>query len=426
MKTHYPSIIIGGGQAGLSISFCLQERGIDNIIFERNQVAHAWRSQRWDSFCLVTPNWQCQLPGFPYQGSEPNGFMPKHEIVKYLEDYARSFNAPLKEGVEVTKVQRDGENQGYQVSTSIGDFTAHSVVVATGGYHTPNIPRIAERLPTHIKQIHSSIYKNPASVPDGAVLVVGSGQSGCQIAEDLHFAKHKVYLSVGSAPRSPRMYRGKDVVDWFDLMGYYDTPIDSYEKPEQVRKKTNHYLTGRDGGREINLRKLASEGMTLAGRLKHIDGPLVRFSPDLQENLDKADAVANSMKATIDNYIADNTIDAPAAPPEEEIAVPPELDALDCDAVGIETVIWSTGFHTNFRWINVPVFNGDGYPVHDRGITKAEGLYFLGLPWLYTWGSGRMSGVARDARYIADSIAARQKILRSEADSSVNIGALGS
>ena len=426
MKTHYSCVVIGGGQAGLSASYCLQERGIENIVFEKHRVAHAWRSQRWDSFCLVTPNWQCQLPGFHYNGSDPNGFMVKRDVVKFIEDYSQSFDAPVKEGVEVKKVERDRGSHTYRVSTTIGEFTADSVIVATGGYHSPNIPRIAERLPTRIAQLHSSAYKNPASIPEGAVLVVGSGQSGCQIAEDLHFAQREVYLSVGSAPRSPRMYRGKDVVDWFDRMGYYDTPIDSYEEPEKVRKKTNHYLTGRDGGREIDLRQRAAEGMRLAGRLKHIEGAIVQFYNDLQENLDKADAVANSMKATIDAYIADNDIDAPPPPPEAAVSVPAGLETLDCDRANVSTVIWSTGFNTNFRWIDVPVFNGEGYPVHDRGVTSTEGLYFLGLPWLFTWGSGRMSGIARDARYIADCIVAKHKVLRTDTESAVNTMALGS
>ncbi|MEM8715450.1 MAG: NAD(P)-binding domain-containing protein, partial [Cyanobacteria bacterium P01_G01_bin.4] len=219
MSTYVPSIIIGGGQAGLSVSYCLKEHGIDTLIFERHKVAHAWRSQRWDSFCLVTPNWQCQLPGFHYEGSDPNGFMVKQDIVTFIEDYSASFDAPVKEGVEVTNVRRAGRH--YRVSTSIGEFTADSVIVATGGYHTPNIPRIAERLPDRIAQIHSSTYKNPDQLPEGAVLVVGSGQSGCQIAEDLHFAGRDVSLSLGSAPRSPRRARGRGVVDGVGGWGCY-------------------------------------------------------------------------------------------------------------------------------------------------------------------------------------------------------------
>ncbi|WP_017326964.1 MSMEG_0569 family flavin-dependent oxidoreductase [Synechococcus sp. PCC 7336] len=427
MQTHYPSIIIGGGQAGLSMSYCLKQRGIESIIFEKHRVAHTWRSQRWDTFCLVTPNWQCQLPGFPYTGPDPNGFMLKHGVVSYIEDYAKFFDAPVKEGVEVKQVKRNADLQTYSVSTSIGDFTADSAIVATGSYHVPKIPRIAERLPTDITQLHSSTYKTPESLPEGAVLVVGSGQSGCQIAEDLHLANREVYLSVGGAPRSPRMYRGKDVVDWLDRMGYYDTPIDAYSDPDKVRKKTNHYLTGRDGGREINLRQFALEGMQLAGRLKDIDGGKIAFNGDLQQNLDKADAVADSIKVTIDTYIEDKNIDAPLEPPSEAIAGPRDaILELDCTAANIKTVIWCTGFESNFSWIDVPVFNGEGYPKHDRGVTSAEGLYFLGLPWLYTWGSGRLSGIARDAQYLADRIVAQQKMVRSELESAADIAVLGS
>ena len=227
MTNHYPVVIVGGGQAGLSISYCLKERDLDHIVFEKNQIANAWRSQRWDSFCLVTPNWQCQLPGYPYKGNEPEGFIKKDEIVAYIENYARSFNPPIKEGVEVLNLRR-GDRGIFEVATSIGDYTADQVVVAAGAYHQPKIPKISERLPEHILQVHSSKYKNPESLPDGAVLVIGTGQSGCQIAEDLHLAGRKVHLCVGSAPRSPRRYRGKDAVEWLDLMGYYDLSIDQH------------------------------------------------------------------------------------------------------------------------------------------------------------------------------------------------------
>lgn len=407
MKTHYPCIIVGGGQAGLSASYCLKQLGIENVIFEKHRIAHAWRSQRWDAFCLVTPNWQCLLPGFEYAGAAPNGFMPKQDIVKYIEAYAESFDAPIFEGVDVKRVGRLPDMRTYSVRTSVGSFTADSVVIAAGSYHAAKIPTVAKQLPSRVTQIHSSEYKNPDTIPDGAVLVVGSGQSGCQIAEDLHFAGRDVYLSVGSAPRSPRNYRGKDVVDWLDLMGYYDTPIDTFDDPVQVRKKTNHYLTGRDGGREINLRQLAQEGMKLAGRLQDIRNGAIAFKSDLHENLNKADAIANSIKSSIDTYIAESGIDAPEAPSEDAIASPEPVISLDWETMNLRSVIWCTGFKTNFSWVDVPVFDREGYPKHVRGVTEAEGLYFLGLPWLYTWGSGRMSGVGRDARYVADDIAAR-------------------
>jgi putative flavoprotein involved in K+ transport len=251
--SHHSVIVVGGGQAGLAISWYLKSRGVDHLVFEKHRIAHEWRTRRWESFCLVTPNWQCQLPGFPYDGSNPKGFMLKDEIVSYLERYAASFQPPLKEGVTVKKLTRN-DSGIYEVSTSIGDYTADQVVIAVGGYHTPSLPRVAERLPKSVKQLHSCEYRSAASLPPGAVFVVGSGQSGCQIAEDLHLAGRKVHLSLGSAPRSPRLYRGKDAVEWLHEMGYYDLAIDQHPQKERVRAKANHYLTGRVGGREIDLR----------------------------------------------------------------------------------------------------------------------------------------------------------------------------
>ena len=426
MTNHYPVVIVGGGQAGLSMSYCLKERGLDHIIFEKNQIANAWRSQRWDSFCLVTPNWQCQLPGYPYKGNEPEGFIKKDEIVAYIENYARSFDPPIREGVEVLNLRR-GDRGIFEVTTSIGDYTADQVVVAAGAYHQPKIPKISERLPEHILQVHSSKYKNPESLPEGAVLVIGTGQSGCQIAEDLHLAGRKVHLCVGSAPRSPRRYRGKDAVEWLDLMGYYELSIDQHPQKEKVRSKANHYLTGRDGGREIDLRRFALEGMQLHGRLKNISSHKLEFFNDLKQNLDGADAVSESIKKTIDNFIAKNNLDAPIEPPYQPVWQP-EMDIPDLDLAeaNITTVIWCTGFQSDFSWIEIPVFDGKGYPGHDRGVTEVKGLYFLGLPWLYTWGSGRFSGVAKDATYLADYIMARRKVAHVSDWTVVNEFLLGS
>ncbi|HEY9658337.1 MAG TPA: NAD(P)-binding domain-containing protein, partial [Allocoleopsis sp.] len=235
MSNHYAVAIVGGGQAGLSMSYCLKERSIHHIVFEKNQIGHSWRSSRWDSFCLVTPNWQCRLPGYPYPGTDPHGFMGKDEIVQYIENYAASFDPPIREGVEVSRVAWNEAQSLFEITTSMGDYTADQVVIAVGGYHVPKIPRMAERLPEAIVQLHSSQYRNSQSLPEGAVLVVGTGQSGCQIAEDLHLAGRKVHLCVGSAPRSPRRYRGKDVVDWLDRMGYYDLSIDEHPQKEKVR-----------------------------------------------------------------------------------------------------------------------------------------------------------------------------------------------
>jgi putative flavoprotein involved in K+ transport len=426
MQTHYPVIIVGGGQAGLSMSYCLKEKGIDHIVFEKHTVAHAWRSRRWDSFCLVTPNWQCQLPGYPYQGPEPDGFMPKDDIVAYIQSYAQAFNPPLREGVAVTQVRQ--QPGVFELATDLGTFTADQVVIAVGSYHHPKLPAMAAQLPETMVQLHSSTYKNPEALPEGEVLVVGTGQSGCQIAEDLHLAGRRVHLSVGGAPRSPRRYRGKDVVDWLHQMGYYDLAIDDHPQKESVRTNANHYLTGRDGGREIDLRQFALEGMQLYGRLQAIHGGTLTFADDLKQNLDKADAVSESIKKTIDGFIAKHAIAAPTDPPFQPVWQPePEPCALlNCEQSRIQTVIWSTGYASDFQWIDVPVFDGRGYPGHRRGVTSASGLYFLGLPWLYTWGSGRFSGVARDAQYLADCIVARQKPSNSRACDVVNEFLLGS
>jgi putative flavoprotein involved in K+ transport len=423
---HYPVITIGGGHAGLSISFCLQQRGIEHLIFEKDRMAQSWRSRRWDSFCLVTPNWQCQLPGFPYSGNDPDGFMKKDEIVAYIEAYAKSFQPPILEGVSVGRLSLD-EAGRFLVATSIGDYSADQVVVATGGYQVPSIPRIAERFPSSVGQILSSNYKNPESIAPGDVLVVGSGQSGCQIAEDLHIAGRRVHLCVGGAPRTARRYRGKDVVAWLHEMGYYDKPIHEHPLKERVRAKANHYVTGRDGGRDIDLRKLATEGMQLYGRLQDVTGTRLAFADDLKLNLDQADAVAESIKNTIDKFIESAGINTPVEERYRPVWEPTNL-ALELDyiAANITTVIWSIGYRTDYSWIEVPVFDGKGYPAHQRGVTTVPGLYFLGLPWQYTWGSGRFSGVARDATFLADYIEARRGVPTPESPRLLNELALGS
>lgn len=426
MEKHYSVIIVGGGQSGLSMSYCLKQKGIDHIIFEKNQIGYSWRAKRWDSFCLVTPNWQCALPGYAYPGTDPHGFMQRDKIVQYIENYAASFNPPLQEGVTVTRV-RQNDGGLFEITTSVGDYTADQVVIAAGGYHTPNIPPLAERLPQHIVQLHSSDYKNPQQLPDQPILVIGTGQSGCQIAEDLHLAGKQVHLCVGGAPRSPRVYRGKDVVDWLDQMGYYDIPIDEHPQKENVRTKTNHYVTGRDGGREIDLRQFALEGMRLYGRLKTINGSQLEFRNDLKHNLDQADAIAESIKRTIDGFIEKNQIEAPVDCPYHPVWEPEtEILTLDYEAARIGAVIWCIGYKADFSWIEIPVFDGKGYPGHQRGVTPVDGLYFLGLPWLYTWGSGRFSGVARDAHYLADQIVAKRKVLQPRMTRTVNEVAIGS
>ncbi|BBP99016.1 FAD-dependent oxidoreductase [Burkholderia sp. SFA1] len=405
---HYSVIVIGGGQAGLSASYFLKQASIDHLVLEKHSVTHTWRTQRWDTFCLVTPNWQCALPGHPYQGADPHGFMKKDEIIEYLDAFIAKVNAPVLEGAAVTRVTRDAQGR-FAVTSTRGAFTADQIVVASGGYHTPIVPRMAERLPANIVQVQSSEYRNADALPPGAVLVVGSGQSGAQIAEDLHLSGRKVHLAVGEAPRCARFHRGRDVVDWLADMRYYDMPVTDHPLREGVRDNTNHYVTGRDGGRDIDLRRFALEGMELFGRLEDFRDGKLRFATNLRANLDDADDTYNRINASIDAFIAKHGIDAPPTAPYVSIWQPQEERAeLDLQASGITSIVWCIGFTPDFAWLDAPVFNGRGYPSHTRGVTAVKGLYFIGLPWLHTWGSGRFSGVARDAQYIVDAVCAER------------------
>ncbi|MCP3467310.1 MSMEG_0569 family flavin-dependent oxidoreductase [Bradyrhizobium sp. CCGUVB23] len=406
LHTHYPVVVIGGGQAGLAMSAQLKKHGIGHVVLEKNTIAHSWKTQRWDAFCLVTPNWQCQLPGFPYAGKDPHGFMLRDEIVSYIEDFARHTCAPVREGVAVTRLRQSG--RGFMLETTAGEIAADRVVLAVSGYHVPKVPPFAERLDSAITQIHSSAYRNPDQLPPGEILVVGSGQSGCQIAEDLHLAGRKVHLAVGSAPRCPRFYRGRDAVDWLDDLGQYDLPVEQHSLKEGVGRNANHYLTGRDGGRDVDLRKFALEGMKLYGRLRDGRGTRLQLGDDLQTNLDNADRVYNGICRLIDEHIAKNGIAAPVTLHYEPVwsptAAPTELDLA---ASGITSIIWTTGFRSDWSWVDLPMFDGTGYPTHKRGITSIDGAYVIGLPWLYTWGSGRFVGIGRDAEFVADHIKER-------------------
>ncbi|XYD08038.1 MSMEG_0569 family flavin-dependent oxidoreductase [Methylobacterium sp. NMS12] len=404
---HIPVAIVGGGQAGLSVSHHLKQRGIAHLVFEKHTAAHTWATQRWDTFCLVTPNWQCDLPGHRYDGPDPDGFMRKDEIVAYLRAFVAKVAPPIREGVAVTRVARRDDGL-FAVRTSEGDYTADEIVVASGGYHTPIIPRMAEKLPPAITQIHSNQYRNPAQLPDGAVLVVGSGQSGAQIAEDLHLAGRQVHLAVGDAPRCARFYRGRDVVAWLADMGYYEKTVDDHPLRDGVRDNTNHYVTGRDGGRDIDLRRFALEGMALHGVLEDYAGGALRFRDNLRRSLDQADRTYNGINAAIDAHIAEAGIEAPVQAPYTPVWEPGEpVLALPLDGSGIASVVWCIGFAPDFRWLDASVFNGAGQPKHRRGVTGEAGISFIGLPWLNTWGSGRFGAVGRDAEYIVQVIQAR-------------------
>jgi putative flavoprotein involved in K+ transport len=410
MAERHQVVVIGAGQAGLSMSWHLMQSGIDHVVLERDSIGHDWRDRRWDNFTLVTPNWQCDLPGFPYDRGDPHGFMTRDEVHRFVLDYAESFGPPVREGVAVTGLHQ-AQAGGFDIDTTTGGLHAAQVVVATGGYQKPRLPRLSDRLPADVFQLHSADYRGGHQLPDGGVLIVGSGQSGAQIAEDLHLEGRAVHLVTGTAPRCARFYRGRDCVAWLSEMGTYDVPIEAQTGGIAKRENTNHYMTGRGGGRDIDLRAFAREGMNLYGRLVGVDESALAFAPTLERNLDSADAVAEGIKDLIDAYVEREGIDAPREDRYVPVWRPPsEPTSLDLRAAGITSVIWCVGFATDYSWLRASVFDGEGHVCHRRGVTAVPGLYFLGLPWLHTWGSGRFASVGRDAEHLhGQIIAARER-----------------
>jgi putative flavoprotein involved in K+ transport len=402
--------IIGGGQAGLSLSYYLKQQGRDHVILERStRLAEPWRSGRWDSFTLVTPNWTLLLPGFHYAGDEPDAFMPKADVIRYFEDYVASFGPPMLFGIEVSAVDPDPTGNGFVVSTNAGRLMANSVVIATGAHQQALLPDAASRLPGHIVQMHSGEYRNPEALPPGAVLVVGTAQSGAQIAEELSRCGREVYLSVSGAGRAPRRYRGKDVVWWLKQVGFFDTPWDLAPEPKS-RFESPPHVSGAGGGRTLNLHQFARDGVHLLGRVRGADDGTILLAPDLHENLGKADGFAAFATNVFDQFIAKSGLDAPPADGEPELRDgfdTPQVTELDLARAGITSVIWATGYGLDFNWVHFPVFEDNGFPIQNQGVTNVPGLYFLGLFWLYTRGSGGLFGVSKDAEHVADVMSAR-------------------
>ncbi|WBP92675.1 MSMEG_0569 family flavin-dependent oxidoreductase [Mycolicibacterium neoaurum] len=411
-NTHVPVVVVGAGQAGLSVSWYLGRAGIEHLVLEAATPVHAWSDSRWDNFTLVTPNWHCRLPGYSYSGPDPDGFMTRDQVVEWLNGWLATFTPPLRTHTRVTKLTNH-INGGFEliVEDDAGShtLTCDHAVIATGGYPLPVIPPFAATLDPSIRQLHSELYRNPDQLPDGAVLVVGTGQSGTQIAEDLHLAGRAVHLAVGGAPRVARTYRGRDCMTWLSDMGLYDRPAAQYPGGKAAIEKTNHYVTGRDGGRDVDLRQFALEGMTLYGSLTDGRDGQLRFAPNLTTALDHADSVYNSICADIDAYIEQKEI--PAPPASRYIPVwTPEDEPTTLDLVGrnVTSIVWAIGYRPDYRWIEASAFDGAGRPMQTRGITGVAGLSFIGLPWMHTWGSGRFLGIDRDARHVAESILAQQ------------------
>ncbi|HEY3310212.1 MAG TPA: NAD(P)-binding domain-containing protein [Anaerolineales bacterium] len=403
------TIIIGAGQAGLALSYLLQAQSREHLVLEKSdRSAHVWTDDRWDSFTINTPNWSMRMPGAEYSGPHPDGFMGRQELAGFFDSYAQKFKLPIRYGTSVTSVGQLPVGQGFELKTGQGDFRARNVVVATGLFQRPKIPVFAGEVPPGILQLHSGHYRNPSALPPGAVLVAGSGQSGTQIAEELYLAGRKVYLCVGSAGRVPRRYRGKDSLHWLVLNGFFDRTIDKLPSPK-AKFAGNPQLSGNDGGRTLNLHKFARDGVRLLGRINGAHDGRISLAPGLHESLAKVDKIEEDLVKQMDEYILKNGIDAPedVLPRLRDGYETEELVELDLSTAGIGSVVWAIGYTFDFDLVKLPVTDGDGYPIQQRGVTQYPGLYFLGLPWLYKFKSGLLLGVGEDAQYLAERITAK-------------------
>ncbi|MES2342817.1 MAG: NAD(P)-binding domain-containing protein, partial [Pseudomonadota bacterium] len=399
------TVIIGGGQSGLAVSWHLGRLGREHVILERARVAERWRSERWDSLAFQFPNWLLQLPGFSYGGPDPEGFASRDEVVAFIEAYAASFDAPLRCGVSVEALAQAGAG-GFRLQTSQGELSAANVVIATGPYQRPAIPAALAEAVGEVFQVHAAAYRNPGALPEGAVLVVGAGASGAQNAEDLLRAGRRVYLAVGAHRRAPRRYRGRDFAFWEFAIGAFDQGVD-----QRAPGTVPPLLTGIDGGRDMDLRQLGRQGVTLLGRLTGGAGGRLTFADDLAASLAKGEAEYAAFIAAADAHARATGLDLP----EETVTLrgddlPAPARELDLAAASVRTVIWATGYRYDFGWVDLPIFADPrtrASPAHRRGVTAVPGAYFIGLPWLSKRKSSLMAGMGEDAAFVAEHLASR-------------------
>lgn len=405
------TVIIGGGHAGLTMSYFLSQRGLEHVVLERGRVGERWISERWDSFHFQFPNSTIELPGYKYQTDDLDGFVPGREIVRFIQEYADYIKAPVRCGVNVMALENSANSMPYLVRTNAGVIEARNVVIATGSREKGVIPRFSSDVPDDICQLHSSSYRNAGELPAGAVLVVGSGASGFQIAEDLHQYGRQVYLCVGRHRPLARRYRGRDYAWWAMEMGMFERR----RTESSATSAPGPLLTGVNGGYLADVRALASKGIVLLGRLNAVTGARLALAPDLEENLAKGEEWLANYKKSVDDYIAKNKLNIPEeSPPANSSSAQkggkstPILE-LDLRAAGITSIIWATGFGNDYDWLKLSVLNERGEPLHERGVTQFPGIYFLGLRWLYKQKSGFLSfgGAAEDADYLAEQIVAR-------------------
>jgi putative flavoprotein involved in K+ transport len=404
------TLVVGGGQAGVAMSEHLSNCGVPHLVLERHRIAERWRSERWDSLVANGPAWHDRFPGMEFSDIDPDAFAPKESVADYFVAYAEMIAAPIRCGVEVREVQRNVDRPGFRVETSDGVIEANSVVVATGAFQRPVIPAVVPENEA-ITQIHSNAYRNPDQLPGRAVLVVGAGSSGGQIADELLRAGKRVYLSVGPHDRPPRSYRGRDFVWWLGVLGKWDAGA--------LEPGTEHVtisVSGAHGGQTVDFRRLAAQGMTLVGLTESFKDGVMQFAPDLADNLAQGDENYLSVLDEADAYIARNSLDLPEEPearkiePDPECVTDPILE-LNLAEAGISSIIWATGFAVDYSWLKVDAFDGEGKPKHQRGISTESGVYFLGLPWQSRRGSSFIWGVWHDARFLADQISTQRKYL---------------
>ena len=407
------TLVVGAGQAGIAASEHLSQLGVEHLVLERQRIAQAWRTGRWDSLVANGPAWHDRFPGLEFKGDR-DGFPGKDEVADYFEDYVRQIKAPVRTGVEVRRVTRNQGRPGFTVETSEGVIEARNVIAATGPFQVPVIPPIAPAAPAapadgSLLQIHSAHYHRPAQLPEGAVLVVGAGSSGVQIADELQRAGRKVFLSVGAHDRPPRAYRGRDFCWWLGVLGEWDAAI---AKPG--REHVTIAVSGARGGHTVDFRALGHQGITLVGLTESFADGSVRFRDDLAENIANGDANYLAMLDAADDYIRRNGLDLPEEPEARRRLLDPEcvthpLRELDLAAAGITSIIWATGYRVDFSWLQVDSFEPGGKPRHHRGVGHEPGIYFLGLPWLSRRGSSFIWGVWHDAKFVADHIAKQRR-----------------
>lgn len=403
------TLIVGAGQAGVAMSEHLSKADVPHLVVERGRIAERWRSERWDSLVANGPAWHDRFPGMEFP-TDPDAFVGKEDIADYFVAYADKFDAPIRCGVEVQEVSRNHGRPGFTVTTSDSVIEANRIVVATGPFQKPLIPALIPETPG-IAQMHSSAYANPGQLPQGAVLVIGAGSSGVQIADELQRAGRKVYLSVGPHDRPPRGYRGRDFCWWLGVLGKWDMAA-----PAPGTEHVTIAVSGARGGETIDFRRLAARGMILLGRTEDCRNGIVTFANDLSQNLDRGDANYLSLLDEADAYIARNGLDLPEEPaarirePDPDCVTHP-IAELNLAQAGITTIIWATGFAVDFSWIKADAFDDRGRPVHQRGVSVEPGIYFLGLPWQSRRGSSFIWGVWHDARHIAEQIAIQRKYM---------------